>query len=72
MLVGVMACVFFLSLAFDVMWLFPVGIIAAFHRLVHDRLPDYELRLRGIELLAVLLCGALLPAAFLLFLSQGL
>ena len=71
MLVGVVACVFFLSLAFDVMWLFPVGIIAAFHRAVRDRLPDYELRVHGWELLAVLCCGALLPAAFLFFVSRN-
>ncbi len=71
MLVGVVSCVFFLSLAFDVMWLFPVGIIAAFHGAVRQQLPEYELRVRGIELLAVLLCGALLPAAFLFFVTRN-
>ena len=71
MLVGVVSCVFFLSLAFDVMWLFPVGIIAAFHGAVREQLPEYELRVRGIELLAVLLCGALLPAAFLFFATRN-
>lgn len=71
MLVGVVSCVFFLSLAFDVMWLFPVGIIAAFHAAVRQQLPDYELRVRGWELLLVLACGALLPAAFLFFATRN-
>jgi hypothetical protein len=71
MLVGVVSCVFFLSLAFDVMWLFPVGVIAAFHRVVRDQLPDYELRLGGWELLAVLIAGALLPAAFLFSVTRN-
>jgi O-antigen ligase len=71
MLVGVVTCVLFLSLAFDVMWLFPVGIIAAFHRAARERLPEYQLRVHGAELLAVLVCGALLPAAFLFFLTRN-
>lgn len=71
MLVGVVSCVFFLSLAFDVMWLFPVGIIAAFHGAVREQLPDYELRVRGWELLLVLASGALLPAAFLFFATRN-
>lgn len=71
MLVGVVSCVFFLSLAFDVMWLFPVGIIGAFHGAVREQLPDYELRVRGWELLLVLASGALLPAAFLFFATRN-
>lgn len=69
MLVGVVWCVTFLSLSWDVMWLFPVGVLAAFYRIARDRLPEYELRLGLWELLAVLLLGAALPAFFVAVIS---
>lgn len=71
MLVGVVACVFFLSLAFDVLWLFPLSIVAAFHRVVKEKLPDLQLRLRFVELLVVGVLGALLPAGLIAVATRG-
>lgn len=71
MLVGVAACIFFLSLAFDVLWLFPLAIVAGFHRVVHDQLPDLKLRLRLVEVLIVGVLGALLPAALIAVATRG-
>lgn len=63
MLLGALLCVFFLSLAFDVMWLFPVGIVAGFYQAVRAELPEYSLRLSVIEIFGLLFVSALLPAA---------
>lgn len=71
MLVGVVACVFFLSLAFDVLWLFPLSIVAAFHRVVMEKLPDLQLRLRVVEILVVGVLGALLPAGLIAVATRG-
>jgi hypothetical protein len=71
MLVGVTACVFFLSLAFDVLWLFPVAITAGFHRTVRERLPDLTLRLRAFEIVLVGILGALLPAGLIAVATRG-
>lgn len=72
MLVGVLWCVFFLSLAFDVMWLFPVGIVAAFHRAAQRSLPGYALRLSLFELAILVAVGALLPAALVAVATRAL
>lgn len=61
MLVGVLLCVSFLSMTFDVMWLFPVGVIAAFYNVVLRELPDFELSLTGVEIFLALIGGALAP-----------
>lgn len=72
MLAGVLWCVFFLSLAFDVMWLFPVGIVAAFHRAAQRVLPGYALRLSLLELGLVAVAGALLPALLVAIATRAL
>jgi hypothetical protein len=61
MMGGVLLCVSFLSMTFDVMWLFPVAIVAAFYNVVLRELPDFELSLSGVEILGALICGALAP-----------
>lgn len=71
MLTGVLCCVMFLSLAFDVLWLLPVGLVAGFQLWVSDRLPELQLRVRGWELLLVLLLGALLPTGFLAVVARN-
>ncbi len=71
MLVGVGWCVTFLSLSYDVMWLFPVGIVAAFYGVSRDRLPEFEMRLSIWEILLVLLLGGLLPAIFAVIATRG-
>jgi hypothetical protein len=71
MLAGVLCCVMFLSLAFDVLWLLPVGLVAGFQLWVSDRLPELQLRVRGWELLLVLLLGALLPTGFLAVVARN-
>lgn len=71
MLVGVGLCVTFLSLSYDVMWLFPVGILAAFYGVARDRLPEFELRLSIWEILVILLLGGFLPAIFAVIATRG-
>ncbi|MCS6914640.1 MAG: hypothetical protein RMK29_11820 [Myxococcales bacterium] len=61
MLVGVCSCITFESLSFDVMWLFPVGMLAAFYRVVQEEIPAFELDLHIGEILAALAVGALVP-----------
>lgn len=61
MLLGVSSCITFQSLSFDVMWLFPVGIVAAFHHIARDTIPDLELNLHPLEVLGALILGGLMP-----------
>ncbi len=70
MLVGVGLCITFLSLSYDVMWLFPVGVVAAFYNAVKDQLPDFHFRLSLWELGLVVLAGGLLPAVFVVIATK--
>ena len=44
MLLGVLLCVLFLSLAFDFSWLLPLGLTAAFELHVRNKLPGFRFR----------------------------
>lgn len=70
MLLGVAFCVAFLSMAFDVMWLFPLGIVSAFYGVVRDELPEYELHLSLVEVLGAIILGGALPAVTAALLSR--
>lgn len=70
MLLGVLLCVLFLSLAFDFSWLLPLGLIAAFELHVRDKLPGFRFRIRALEVAAMALLTLLLLGLFVLITAR--
>jgi hypothetical protein len=66
MLLGVLLCVLFLSLAWDFSWLLPLGLVAGFELHVRQRLPGFRFQLRLLELGGLLLATLLLLGLFVL------
>lgn len=66
MLLGVLLCVLFLSLAFDFSWLLPIGLIIGFEQYVRQQLPGFQLRVGLIELVLLPICTLMLLGLFVL------
>jgi hypothetical protein len=66
MLLGVLLCVLFLSLAFDFSWLLPLGLIAAFEMHLREKLPGFRLSVGFIELAILMTSTLLLLGLFIL------
>jgi len=60
MLSGVLVCVFFLSLAFDVSWLLPLGFVVAFEMFLANKFPSERLRIGVPEVLVGVVCTVVL------------
>jgi hypothetical protein len=66
MMLGVLLCVLFLSLAFDFSWLLPLGLVIGFEHHVRQQLPGFQLRIGLVELLALPLLTMMLLGVFIL------
>ena len=66
MLLGVLLCVLFLSLAFDFSWLVPLGLVAGFELSLRDEFPTHRLRIGIIELVAMIIGTLLFLGVFVL------